>query len=94
MSNGTGVMNMIKQKADEIITEYLSRLYGFAIKKSFSYDEAEELWSYIISELYPSLLKASEIYNINGYIWRISMYVYLKYVSSKKKHQGISIDGM
>ncbi len=43
MSNGTGVMNMIKQKADEIITEYLSRLYGFAIKKSFSYDEAEEL---------------------------------------------------
>jgi len=83
---------MNKQKADEIITEYLLKLYGFAMKKSFSYAEAEELCSDIICELYSSLLRAGEIYNIDGYIWRISKYVYSKYVSSKKKHQGISID--
>lgn len=85
---------MKKQEADKIVTEYLTKLYGFVIKKSFSYDEAEELCSDIISELYPSLLKADEIHNMDGYIWRISEHVYSKYVSSKKRHQGISIDEM
>lgn len=32
--------------------------------------------------------------NLEGYIWRISEHTYARYVSSKKKHQGISIDGM
>jgi len=85
---------MDKQKADIIITEYLTKIYGFAMKKSFSYGEAEELCSDIIGELYPSLLSAKEIYNIEGYVWRICEHTYAKYVSSKKKHAGISIDGM
>lgn len=85
---------MIKQKADAIITEYLQKIYGFAISKSFGYDEAEELCSDIVSELYRSLLAAGKIYNTDGYVWRISAHVYSKFVSSKKKHQGISIDGM
>lgn len=85
---------MNKQEADEIIAEYLPKVYGFAIKKSFSYDEAEDICSDIISGLYPSLLSAKEIYNMDGYIWRICEHIYSKYVSSKKKHQGVSIDGM
>ncbi len=85
---------MDKQRADQIITEYLQKIYGFAIKKSFSYDEAEELCSQIIHEVYLSLLHADEIINIEGYIWRISEHTYSKYVSAKKKHEGISIDGM
>lgn len=85
---------MIKQKADAIITEYLPKIYGFAVSKSFGYDEAEELCSDIVSELYRSLLAAGKIYNTDGYVWRISAHVYSKFVSSKKKHQGISIDGM
>lgn len=40
------------------------------------------------------MLKAKEIINIEGYIWRISEHTYSKYVSYKKKHEGISIDGM
>lgn len=83
---------MNKQKTDEIITEYLTKLYGFSIRKSLSYDEAEELCSEIICELYSSLLKSDKIYNLDGYIWRISKHIYSKYVSSKKKHQGVSID--
>lgn len=65
-------MCMDKQKADEIITEYMPRLYGFAVRKSFSYAEAEEICSDIICELYSSLLKADEVCNIDGYICRIS----------------------
>ncbi len=85
---------MDKQIADQIITEYFRKIYGFAMKKAFSYDEAEELCADILHEVYASLLKAEEVYNVEGYIWRISKHTYSKYVSSKKKHEGISIDGM
>lgn len=84
---------MDKQQADNIITEYFQKIYGFAIKKSFSYNEAEDLCGEIIQEVYLSLLKAKEIFNVEGYIWRISEHTYSKYVSSKKKQEGISING-
>ena len=86
--------DMEKQKADAIIIEYLPKIYGFAIKKSFLYQEAEELCSDIVEEVYLSLLAAEEIYNVEGYVWRISQHVYSKFVSSKKKQCGISIDGL
>ena len=41
-----------------------------------------------------SLLKSEEIYNVEGYIWRISEHVYSKYVARKKKDLGVSIDSM
>ncbi len=85
---------MEKQKADQIITEYMQKLYGFAMKKAYSYDEAEELCAEIIKEVYISLRRAGEIVNLEGYIWRISEHTYARYVSVRKKHGGISIDGM
>ena len=85
---------MEKQKVDKIITEYLKKLYGFAIKKTYSYFEAEELCSDITEEVYLSLLKAKEIENIEGYIWRISEHTYAKFVSRKKKLEGVSIDSV
>lgn len=85
---------MDKRKADELIVEYLPKIYGFAMKKAFSFDEAEELSSDIVAEVYRSFLSANEIVNTDGYVWRISEHVYSKYVSSKKKREGISIDGM
>lgn len=57
---------MNKQKADKILIEYLPRIYGFAVKKSFSYDEAEEICADIVKELYESLLKSKEIYNLDA----------------------------
>ena len=75
---------MDKQKADALITEYLPKVYGFCMKKSFSYDEAEELCADIILELYRSFLSSAEIHNLDGYVWRISNHVFSKFVSSKK----------
>ena len=88
------MQTMLKQKADRIITEYLEKIYGFAVKKSFYYDEAEDLAAEIVSEVYRSLLVSDEIYNIEGYVWRISEHVYAKYVASKKKNAGVSLDGI
>ena len=88
------VIRMKKQQADKLIVEYLPKIYGFAMKKTFSYQEAEELSSDIVEEVYLSLLSAEEIFNLDGYVWRISEHVYSKFVSSKKKMEGISIDSM
>ena len=85
---------MEKHQADELLVKYLPKIYGFAMKKAFSFDEAEELSSDIVAEIYLSLLSADEIFNIDGYVWRISEHVYSKFVSHKKKREGISIDGM
>lgn len=85
---------MEKQKADQVITDYLQKIYGFAVKKSFSYNEAEDLSSEIILEVYRSLLKSDEIFNLEGYIWRISEHTYARYVATKKNKEGLSIDGM
>jgi len=64
------------------------------VKKCFTYSEAEDLCSEIVFEVYRSLLKSEEIVNLEGYIWRIGEHTYAKYVSSKKKCAGISINEM
>ncbi|MBQ8640740.1 MAG: sigma-70 family RNA polymerase sigma factor, partial [Clostridia bacterium] len=82
------------QTADGIITEYLPKLYGFAVQKTFLYDEAEELCGEIVYQVYLALRKADGIFNLDGYIRRIARYTYAKYVASRKKHAGVSIDEM
>ncbi len=86
---------MDKQNADRIITEYLQRIYGFALSKSRDSFEAEELASDITYEVYLSLLRGGEIYNVNSYIWRISSYVFARRAEKKRKaleHGGISVE--
>lgn len=80
---------MEKQKADETITFYLEKIYGFAFKKAYSYDEAEELASEMTAEVYTSLLNSNDITNVSGYIWRICENVYSRYVAKNKKQEGL-----
>ena len=42
---------MDKQQADKLITEYFQKIYGFAVSKSFSYAEAEDLCGDIVQEV-------------------------------------------
>ena len=83
---------MEKQKADKIIPEFLPKIYGFAYKKSFSYDEAEELAAEMTAQVYRSLLSRETVVNPEGYVWRICEHVYARYVSSVKKRKGLSLD--
>ena len=87
-------MSMIKEKADKLIIEYSPKIYGFAVKKAFSLEETEELAAEMVKEVYLSLLEANEVFNVEGYVWRICEHTYAKYVNSAKKHRGISLDGM
>ena len=80
---------MEKQKADDTIILYLEKIYGFAFKKAYSYDEAEELASEMTAEVYTSLLNSNDIINVSGYIWRICENVYSRYVAKNKKQEGL-----
>ena len=85
---------MEKQKADKLILKFSSKVYGFAVKKSYSYDEAEELSAEMLKEVYLSLLQADDIINVEGYVWRICEHVYAKYVNQIKQQKGVSLDGL
>ena len=85
---------MEKQKADELITRYLEKIYGFAFKKAYSHDEAEELAAEMTAKVYNSLLSSDAVYNPDGYIWRICENTYARYVATVKSREGISIDVM
>ena len=85
---------MNKKAADQIIVEYSKKIFGFAMKKAFSYDEAEELCGEMLKEVYLSLLQADKVVNKEGYIWRICQHTFAKYVSETKKKQGVAIDGV
>lgn len=86
---------MNKQTADRVITEYLPKIYGFALSKTRDSYEAEELASDITYEVYLSLIRDGEIYNVNSYIWRISSYVFAHWAEKKQKERergGISVE--
>lgn len=86
---------MDKQNADRILTEYIQKIYGFALSKTEDSYEAEELASDITYEVYLSLLRDGEIYNVNSYIWRISSYVFARWAEKKRKARergGISVE--
>ncbi len=85
---------MNKQWSDQTIERYFHKIYGFAVKKSYSTEEIDDLCGEMVKEVYLSFLNAREIYNVEGYVWRICEHTYAKYVAVNKKKQGISMDGL
>ncbi|MDE5741706.1 MAG: RNA polymerase sigma factor [Oscillospiraceae bacterium] len=85
---------MNKQAADKIISEYVQKLYGFALNKLGNPDEAEELSAVIIAEVYEVLVKRENIVNVNGYIYKIAHNVWTRYIGRKSKSRSFdSISG-
>lgn len=71
---------MDKQTADKKIYEYRDRIFGFAMEKTRNVDQADELASDIICEVYRSFLRGGDIVNVDGYVYRIARNVWSKYV--------------
>jgi RNA polymerase sigma factor (sigma-70 family) len=85
---------MEKPVADEFIGRYLKKIYGFSVSKTFSLAEAEELCADITCEVYASLLKMPELYNPDGYVWRISENVYSRHVMRTRRDAHTPLDGL
>ena len=83
---------MNKQFADEMIEQFQTKFFGFAISKCRDLDEAEELAARITCEAYVTLRNMDEIYNWEGYLYKIASNVYAKYVREQKKNQNKDID--
>ena len=71
---------MIKKTADKLIYEYRDKIFGFAMEKTRNVDQANELASDIICEVYRSFLRIENIVNLDGYVYRIARNVWARYV--------------
>lgn len=78
---------MDKAFADEMIAKYQKKFFGFALSKCSSFIEAEELASRITCEAYMTLRAVEDVYNWEGYLYRIAHNVYVHYVKEQAKHR-------
>lgn len=76
---------MNKNEADRIIEQYIKPLYGFAMNKTRNINEAEELSSRIILQVYDVLIKKSSFNDLNSYVFKIAHNVWTKYLDDKTK---------
>ena len=63
---------MNKQDAERITTEYLKPVYGFALKRCRSLQDAEDLSQDIVLRIFIALLKREDIVDVQKYVWTIA----------------------
>lgn len=86
---------MDKKTADKYICEYKNKIFGFAMSKARNVDGAEELASDIICEVYSSFLRADNVVNLDGYVYRIAKNVWAKYAQRLIQSKSFeNIDGL
>lgn len=78
---------MEKQFADKMIEQFQEKFFGFALSKCKNMQEAEELAARIMCEAYVTMRKVEDVYNWDGYLYRIASNVYAKYVQEQKKNE-------
>lgn len=88
-----GELLVKKKDADRIIEEYIKPLYGFSMNKTRNINEAEELTSRIILQVYDVLIKRDSFIDLNSYVFKIAHNVWTKYVDDKtRRTNNLSID--
>ena len=70
---------MNKQDAERITTEYLKPVYGFALKRCRSLQDAEDLSQDIVLRIFTALLKREDIVDVQKYVWTIAHNCLLNY---------------
>ncbi len=63
---------MEKQDAERIITDYVKPVYGFALKRCKTMEDAEDLSQEIILKAFRALLLKEDIENAGKFIWTIA----------------------
>lgn len=85
---------MEKQFADKMIEEFQTKFFGFALSKCQNTQEAEELAARITCEAYVTMRQVEEVYNWEGYLYRIASNVYAKYVQEQKKNDSKAAEAL
>ena len=83
---------MNKQDVELIVTEYLKPIYGFVLKKTKTYEDAEDLTQDIMLKIYNSLIKKDNVEDISKYVWTIAHNSLNNYYRDYKMIIGLSSD--
>ena len=84
---------MTRQQAETITTEYLSRIFGFALKRCKTLQDAEDLSQEIVIKIFHTLVKRNDIENVEKFIWTIAHNSLSNYYrDGKQGFMGVSID--
>ncbi len=84
---------MNRQTAEKTITEYLKPIYGFALKRCKSIEDAEDLSQEIVLKAFRALLSKDNIGDTAKFIWTIAHNALNNYYRDNAKSMvGVSID--
>ncbi|MDO4944718.1 MAG: sigma-70 family RNA polymerase sigma factor [Ruminococcus sp.] len=75
---------MDKHTADCLISQYRNKIFGFALSKLRDYSQAEELAAEISCRTYLSFLRADDIPNPDGYVYRVACNVFANFLKNRK----------
>ncbi len=82
-----------RQTAEVTITEYLKPIYGFALKRCRSIEDAEDLSQEIVLKAFRALLSKDNIGDTSKFIWTIAHNALSNYYRDNAKSMvGVSID--
>ncbi len=88
-----GEKQVTRQDAERIITEYLKSIFGFALKRCKSTQDAEDLSQDIVIKAYRALLVKDDIRDVGKFIWTIAHNALSNYYrDSSKSVIGLPID--
>ena len=84
---------MNRENAEKIITEYLKPIFGFALKRTKSIYDAEDLTQDIVLKAFRALIVKDDIEDANKFIWTIAHNALSNYYrTTAKSIIGVSID--
>ena len=63
---------MNRQDAEKIVNEYVGRIFGFALKRCKSLEDAEDLSQDIVLKTFRALLIKDDIEDIGKFIWTVA----------------------
>ncbi len=77
---------MNRQDAERIITEYVKPVFGFALKRCRSIQDAEDLSQEIVAKAFRVLLIKDDVGDVNKYIWTIAHNMLSNYYRDSAKY--------
>ncbi len=84
---------MNKQESERIITEYIKPVFGFALKRCRSLQDAEDLSQEIISKAFHALMKHDAVKDAGKFIWTVAHNALSNYYRDVGKNCiGVSFD--
>lgn len=86
-------VKMNRTDAEKWTTEYLKPVFGFALKKCKSIEDAEDLSQEIMTKVYVALIKRDDIEDVSKFIWTIAHNSLSNYYrDNNRSFAGVPID--